>query len=83
MESARLARSNIKITGVEKIGEDYWVYYEYQWRDKNKNIRWSSNFTTVPTHGEWGNGPDRDTTDDDIRAWVRTEVEDLRAELED
>lgn len=81
--SVRLAKGNIKITGIQRIEEDYYVTFEYQWRDKNHNARWSADFTIVPTHGEWGNGPDRDTTDDDIRVWVRTEVETLRMELED
>ena len=82
MDSARLARSNIKIKTVEPTDEGFWVCYEYQWRDKNYNARWSGDVTFVPNVMAVGDEEPRPTTIEDIRAWVNIDVQEAREQLE-
>ena len=83
MDSVKLARSNIKIKSVDLAGDNYIVCYEYQWRDKNHTARWSADVTFVPTIMAIGNEEPRETTLDDIRAWVNIDVVEAREALED
>lgn len=83
MDSVRLARSNIKIKSVVLSGDKYIVCYEYQWRDSNRTARWSADVTFVPTIITAGDEEPRETTLDDIRAWVNIDVVEARKALED